>query len=90
MALIRRLWRWLRSPWSVDRVFGVSVAILGGLGVIAIVAFMVALVMGMSEGRRREAQIPTEAERRINRYLMPDGTVCYESRYGYGISCLRP
>jgi hypothetical protein len=69
---------------------GVGLAVLGVFAVLALAAFIVAVFIGMYEGRRREAQIPTEAERRINRYLMPDGTVCYESRYGYGISCLRP
>jgi hypothetical protein len=88
--MIRRLWRWLRSPWTVERGLGVSTGVLAVFAVLALAGFVVAAFMSMYESRRYEAQIATEAERRINRYLMPDGTVCYESRYGYGISCLRP
>jgi hypothetical protein len=89
VALIRRLWRWLRSPWSADRVFAVFAMVMGGTGAIAIIVAVFFVVKESRDVRRREAQM-TEAEHRIHRWAMPDGTVCYESRYGYGISCLRP
>jgi hypothetical protein len=85
VALIRRLWRWLRRPWTFERT-ALMVGLVAGL---AIVGFMVAAIMEAQEGRRRLEALP-EAERYLKRYELPDGTVCYESRYGYGISCLRP